>query len=184
MIEIRRIDAQRKRDIRLPNEPFSLFGRFEVRYQDGKWSHALRKFAPEDVREMRFPDENYDFDQMQDSVFLGAYESDRCVGLAILQPGFFKYMYLYDLKVCGAQRGKGIGKMLIQAASAVARESGYRGLYTQVRGDTPDAMLFSLSEDFELGGLDTHVYRGTAQEGKADVLFYRDCEEGENANHA
>ena len=72
MIEIRRIDAQRKRDIRLPNEPFSLFGRFEVRYQDGKWSHALKKFAPEDVREMRFPDENYGFDQMRDSVFLGA----------------------------------------------------------------------------------------------------------------
>lgn len=181
MIEIRRIDAQRKRDISLPNEPFSLFGRFEVRYQDGKWSHALKKFAPEDVREMRFPDENYGFDQMRDSVFLGAYENDQCVGLAILQPGFFKYMYLYDLKVCGAQRGQGIGKMLIQAAGAVARESGYRGLYTQGQDDNPGACLFYLSAGFEIGGLDTHVYRGTAQEGKADVLFYRDCVEGDHA---
>lgn len=74
--------------------------------------------------------------------------------------------------------------MLIQAASAVARESGYRGLYTQGQDDNPGACLFYLSAGFEIGGLDTHVYRGTAQEGKADVLFYRDCEEGENANYA
>lgn len=71
---------------------------------------------------MRFPDENYDFDQMRDGVFLGAYEKEKCVGLAPLKPVFFKYMYLYDQKVCNAQRGRGIGKMLIQAASAVARK--------------------------------------------------------------
>ena len=26
-------------------------------------------------------------------------DGDRCVGLAVLQPGLFKYMYLSDLKV-------------------------------------------------------------------------------------
>lgn len=175
MAQIRKIDAQHKRDIRLPNEPFSLFGRFEVRYRDGEWSYTLQRFPLEEVRQMRFPEENYDFDKMRDSVFLGAYEAERCVGLAILQPGLFRYMYLYDLKICSAWRGRGIGRELIQAACAVARENGYRGLYTQGQDDNPGACLFYLNAGFEIGGLDTHVYRGTAQEGKADVLFYCDC---------
>lgn len=32
MIEIRRIDAQHKEDIRLPNEPFRMFGRIVLSY--------------------------------------------------------------------------------------------------------------------------------------------------------
>lgn len=71
---------------------------------------------------MRFPDENYDFDQMRDGVFLGEYEEEKCVGLATLKPVFFKYMYLCDQKVCNAQCDWGIGKMLIRAACAVARK--------------------------------------------------------------
>ena len=54
------------------------------------------------------------------------------------------------------------------------RENDYRGLYTQGRDNTPDARLFYLSEDFEIGGLDTHAYRCAAQEGRADALFHRD----------
>ncbi len=48
---------------------------------------------------MCFPDKNYDFDSMNDSIFIGTYEGEKCVGLTILQSGFLKYMYLYDLKV-------------------------------------------------------------------------------------
>ncbi len=36
MIEIRRIDAQHKEDIRLPNEPFRMFGRIVLSYHDGQ----------------------------------------------------------------------------------------------------------------------------------------------------
>lgn len=28
---------------------------------------------------------------------------------------------------------------------------------------------------FHIGGLDTNVYKGTKQEGKADIIFYCDC---------
>ena len=78
------------------------------RCEGPRWSYTVERF--EDVSEMCFPDEDYDFDTMSETgVFLGAYEADRCVGLAILQRGFFRYMYLYDLKVGRAWRGKGVG---------------------------------------------------------------------------
>lgn len=65
---------------------------------------------------MTFPDENYRYAEMQDAVFLGAYDGVKCVGLAILEPGFFKYMYLSDLKVNSAYRGQGVGRRLMEAA--------------------------------------------------------------------
>ena len=99
MIEIRMIDRQHKTDINIPNEPFGMFGRIVPSYDGTKWAYELLRFDTEDITEMCFPDENYDYDSMTDSIFLGAYDGDKCIGLVILQPGFFKYMYLYDLKV-------------------------------------------------------------------------------------
>lgn len=62
------------------------------------WHTNYSDLIPKNITEMCFSDENYDYDSMTDSTFLGAYDGDKWVGLAILQPGFFKYMYLYDLK--------------------------------------------------------------------------------------
>lgn len=144
MTEIRLIDAQHSKDINLPNEPFKLFGRLIPKYSDGKWSWKTELFAPENASEMRFPDEHYDFEQMSENcTFIGAYDgecddesirgaaggadADNCIGLAVMQEGFFKYMYLCDLKVSAAARGRGIGMKLIERAKELARERGIAG---------------------------------------------------------
>jgi len=176
MIEIIIIDEQRKKDINIPNEPFEMFGRIIPSYDGHKWTYTLLRFKPKDVTEMCFPDENYDFDAMTDSTFIGAYDGDKCVGLAILQPGFFKYMYLYDLKVNKAYRGRHIGQLLIKRAKDIAAENGYCGLYTQGQDNNPGACLFYLNSGFYIGGLDTNVYRHTNQEDKADILFYSESD--------
>lgn len=175
MIRITVIDQEHRQDIRLPNEPFALTGRIVPSYVNERWSYEVRPFPPERVGEMCFPDENYDYDEMKDSVFLGAYEDEKCVGLAVLQPGFFRYLYLYDLKVCRAYRGQKIGALLMDKAREIALRQGYRGLYTQGQDNNVGACLFYLRYGFHIGGLDTEVYRGTRQEGKADILFYLDA---------
>ncbi len=111
---------------------------------------------------------------MTENTFIGAYDENQCVGLAILQPGFFKYMYLYDLKVSQKYRRQHIGHMLIQKSKEIASQNGYCGIYTQGQDNNPGACLFYLNSGFYIGGLDTNVYRHTKQEGKADILFY--CE--------
>lgn len=176
MIKIRKIDAVHKQDIRIPNQPFPLFGRLLPAYQDGRWSWQAERFAPGEVTEMCFPDENYDYDAMQaeGTVFLGAYDGERCIGLAVLQPGFFRYLYLYDLKVSAEYRAQHVGAQLIEAAKRLAAEQGCDGLYTQGQDNNLGACLFYLHTGFYIGGLDTNVYKGTAQEGKADVIFYID----------
>ena len=173
MIEIKRIDDTHKEDINIPNEPFHLFGRMVPRLADGRWSFTVEKSGK--VSEMCFPDENYCYEQMKaDSVFLGAYDGDTCVGLAILQPGFFRYMYLYDLKVTKDYRRRGVGSLLITEAKAVALEKGYRGVYTIGQDNNLAACLFYVKSGFRIGGVDTEVYKGTNQEGKTDIVFYYD----------
>ena len=85
-------------------------------------------------------------------------------------------MYLSDLKVNAAARGKGVGKALIRAGLEAAKERGYRGLYTIAQDDNLNACLFYLGAGFAIGGFDNRAYGGTSQAHKADILFYLDAE--------
>lgn len=176
-ITVRQIDFAHRQDIKLPNQPFPLFGRMVPSYTEGRWSYTVERF-PEET-EMCFPDEDYDYAEMsRDCTFLGAYDGDSCVGLAILRRGFFRYLYLEDLKVDRALRGRGIGALLMEEAKKTALAQGWRGLYTIGQDNNLAACLFYLKTGFRIGGLDTEVYKGTSQEGKADILFYLDCLKG------
>lgn len=176
MIQIRVIDDKRKQDVNLPNEPFRLFGRMIPSYCNGQWSYTTERFPPEEVTEMCFPDCQYDFDaEREHTVFLGAYDGERCIGLAVLRDDMFKYLYLDDLKISAAYRGQGVGRLLLDGAKETARERGYRGVYTIGQDNNLAACLFYLDYGFEIGGFDNRIYRGTAQEHKANILFYIDC---------
>ena len=172
-IEIRLIDECHKVDIHLPNEPFPLFGRMVPSYTNETWDYTTEPLEP--VEEMCFPDENYCYEDMaSDHLFIGAYDGEQCVGLAILRDGFFKYMYLYDLKVNREHRRQGVAKALLEKAVAAAKERGFQGLYTQGQDNNLGACLFYVKQGFVIGGLDTKDYQGTPQEGKKDILFYWD----------
>lgn len=175
MITVRIIDSEHKSDINIKNEPFKLFGLMLPSYSNGKWDHTAVRFPRENHSEMCFPDESYDYDEMsKEHIFVGAYDEERCVGLAVLKHEWFKYMYLYDLKVSSDHRGKGIGAMIIEKAKELALEHGYRGLYTQGQDNNLGACLFYIKNGFEIGGINTFIYNGTKQENKKDILFYLD----------
>lgn len=173
--DIRIIDEKHMSDINIPNEPFLLFGRMIPSYINEQWSYSVVRFEKSDCREMCFPDENYDYKAMcGKSTFLGAYDGETCVALAILQDAWMKYMYLYDLKVSKAYRRQGVATALIEKAKEICTEKGYRGLYTQGQDNNLSACLFYLKSGFRIGGFDSEVYKGTKQEGKADIIFYID----------
>ncbi|MBQ8859373.1 MAG: GNAT family N-acetyltransferase [Clostridia bacterium] len=182
MITIRIIGEDRKEDINIKNEPFKLFGRMLPSYTGEEWRYEIERSPTEKITEMRFPDENYPYDELAEScIFIGAYDGDACIGLAILRHEWHKFLYLYDLKVNADYRGRHIGRRLIDKAKAIALENGYRGLWTQGQDNNLAACLFYIANGFAIGGLDTHIYAGTSQEGKKDILFYYDAMQGESA---
>ena len=175
-MECRIIDRAHRADINLANEPFPLFGRMIPALKNGEWTYTVQLFSEEERSEMCFPDEDYDFDAMAaDHVFVGAYDGEKCVGLAVLKQDMFKYLCLDDLKVCRAYRRQGVGRMLVEASLAAAREKGCIGLYAVGQDNNLAACTFYLKNGFEIGGFDNRVYRGTRQQDKANILFYRDC---------
>lgn len=104
-VTVQRIGERNADDINLKNEPFALIGRLLPQYAEGKWSYTVER--SESGRWDVFPDERYDFGAMkEDFVFFGAYDGSDCVGLAVLKRQWNRYLYLYDLKVNGAYRGR------------------------------------------------------------------------------
>lgn len=170
MIEIRQITN--KDDANLPNEPFAIWGRMIPSLQDGKWEYHTVEFA--ERTEMCFPDFPYDIDE-ENGIFYGAYDGDICIGVAVLRKAMFRYLYLEDLKVNRVYRGQGIGGKLIQACMERAKAEKLQGVYTVGQDNNLSACLFYLRQGFAIGGFDNRSYRGTVQEDKADIFFYRDC---------
>lgn len=175
-MEIRPITRENARDLNIPNEPFSMPGRLIPSLRDGVWRYRVEFF--EQPQTMTFPDENYDFETLcQTGVLFGAYIGGQCVGIAIYQQAFYRYLYLYDLKVNAAVRRSGAGKALIQAGLDAARELGLRGIYTYAQDNNLNACQFYLGCGFQIGGFDNRVYEGTSQQGKADIVFYLNGED-------
>ena len=172
MIEIRRIGPERELDLRLPNEPFAEWGRMIPSLHQGIWEYQIIRFDREE--EVCFPDVHYDAAE-ENTFFLGAYDNGTCVGLAVLRKELFKYLYLDDLKVNRAYRRQGIGAKLIEAGMEIAKGLELVGVYTIGQDTNLSACLFYLKNGFQIGGFNNRSYRGTAQEHKADIYFYRDC---------
>ena len=179
MIEIRKIDAARNADANITNEPFELTGRMVPALTCGVWSYTIEPFDPPQMD--CFPDFPYDVAaetggdaESGQTVFFGAYDGDACVGLAVLREAMFRYLYLDDLKVSRAYRGQGIGGRLIEACMKEAAGRGRQGVYTIAQDNNLLACRFYLRHGFEIGGFDNRGYRGTVQESKADLYFYRD----------
>ena len=171
MIQVKPITGENAADLNLKNEPFQMPGKFIPALQDGIWTYRTERY--EEHQSMVFPDENYDYGEVAGKgIALGAYEDGKCVGVAIFEDYWLKYMYLSDLKVSSAVQGKGIGRALIRAGLEAAKKRGYQGLYTIAQDNNLNACLFYLAVGFEIGGFDNRVYDGTSQQGKGDVLFY------------
>lgn len=81
MITIRIITKEHQQDIHIRNEPFSIWGRMIPSYVDRKWGYSVEEFSREQVTEMCFPDEDYDYDRMcRNSVLSGPMTGTNALG--------------------------------------------------------------------------------------------------------
>lgn len=169
----RKLTEDNEKDLNIPNDPIDIIGRFNVSRSDNKWTYTSEYFA--DKTEMTFPDENYDIKEiLEKGSAFGAYDQGKCVGLAVMQDDWTKFMYLSDLKVNRVYRKQGIARELIKECRREAVERKYKGIYTVAQDNNLIACRFYLNEGFEIGGLNTHGYKYTSQEHKSDIYFYLD----------
>ncbi len=173
-MKVIKIDKEHAQDLNLKNEPFDLKGKVEVSFDGKNWLYKKILLPSKQIKKMTFPDENYNFDEMNDYVSFGAYYNDECIGLAILTKDFNSRFYLSDLKVKSEYRHHGVARSLLNEAYKYALENGLIGLFTICQDNNLDAFDFYINFGFEIGGYDNKVYKNTKQEGKADILLYLD----------
>ncbi|MDI4585121.1 GNAT family N-acetyltransferase [Oenococcus sp. UCMA 14587] len=167
------IDLSNRNDLGLKNEPFELFGRMKISRLNNNWSYEVEMFSHKMI--MVFPDETYHLQEINQSGFaLGAYDDSNCVGLAIYQNHWNKYLYLKDLKINMDHRMLGIGNQLINEGFRRAIQSGYMGIYTVCQDNNLAACQFYLKIGFHIGGFNDFDYNYTNQSGKSDIYFYLD----------
>lgn len=172
-ITYRKLTEDNEQDLNIPNEPVVIIGRLIVSRLDNEWSYTSDYFS--EKTELTFPDENYDITEtLENGAVIGAYDQGKCIGLAVMQDDFAKFMYLADLKVNSAYRKQGIAKELIKVCRREAGKRKYKGIYTVAQDTNLIACRFYLNEGFEIGGLNTHGYKHTKQEHKSDIYFYLD----------
>ncbi|MFV0557359.1 MAG: GNAT family N-acetyltransferase [Enterococcus sp.] len=172
-MDYRFITKENGADLGLKNDPFELFGRLKVSYHDNQWTYQIEPFAQSEYQ--TFPDEAYQVETINQQGFaIGAYDQGVCIGLAIYQEAWLKYVYLADLKVNGSYRKQGIAKKLIELGQVEAKNRGYRGIYTIGQDNNVAACQFYLASGFRIGGLNTESYKFTSQANKQDIYFYLD----------
>lgn len=172
MIEIKQILPDNENDANIPNQPFKIWGKMIPSLHNGEWDYQVVEFK--ETAEMCFPDCFYDI-KNGDSIFYGAYDGDKCIGVAVLRKGMFKYLYLDDLKINSKYRRQGVGSMLIKVCLERAKMQHMEGIYTIGQDNNLSACLFYINQGFKIGGFDNKTYQGTSQEGKADIAFFLDC---------
>lgn len=170
MITIEKITHNNQQALELPNEPFELFGKLIVTRSNDIWDYYEVSTKHET---MIFPDENYQLDIINEKGYaLGAFDDNKCVGLAIFENNWNKYLYLSDLKVTSSHRRKNIATMLLNTAIKISTEHDISGLYTIAQDNNLSANRFYLRYGFSIGGLNTKNYHFTNQKGKYDIYYY------------
>ena len=170
-MEIRLLTVKDGAAVKIPNEAFELFGRLIVSRTNDTWTH--REVVFDETTQQTFPEENYQIEELLSKGFVGgAFDETSCLGVAIFEDYWLKYAYLSDLKVAASYRGKGIAGQLIDFGLQEAKKKGYQGIWTIGQDNNLGACRFYLKSGFVIGGLDTRIYKHTAQEGKANIHFY------------
>ncbi|MFD1431277.1 GNAT family N-acetyltransferase [Lacticaseibacillus yichunensis] len=170
---LRRITEADEAAVRLPNQPFKLFGHFIVTRDEAGWQH--HEVLDAHVREQTFPEENYQLADIDAKGFaIGAFAGDECVALATFENRWTKYTYLADLKVNVPQRRLGLAHQLMDFARPFAQAAGARGFCTVAQGSNLAANRFYLNYGFHIGGFNTNDYFHTRARGETDIYYYLD----------
>ncbi|MDD6241212.1 MAG: GNAT family N-acetyltransferase [Eubacteriales bacterium] len=173
MINVRITELLNKDDLKLATRPYTIKGRMQVRYYNGRWSYKIIEYKNKSLDDA--PIDEYDYDKYSKNyVIFGAYVNDKCVGFALLEKtSRTRYLYVREVRTDSEYLSQGIGTKLLQHCFDKALALGYRGIYAVTPDNNLDSCRFYLYNGFRIGGLDTEYYMGTNNEGKKDIIFYR-----------
>ncbi len=173
-MEIVKINRQNCVHINQANQPFEIIGKIKPTFAEGVWSYSEEIFKRS--REETYPNDTWDcaayIDDPDKAIFF-AYSDAECIGQIVLKREWNRYAFIEDISVAKSARGKGVGTSLIQKAIEWAKSSDLRGLSLETQDDNLLACRFYAKCGFEIGGVDTLLYKNLGKEDSAVFWYLR-----------
>ncbi|MET9322272.1 GNAT family N-acetyltransferase [Streptomyces sp. NPDC003038] len=105
-----------------------------------------------------------------------ALDGGRLCGFAAVgYSAWNRRLTIEDIEVSPGDRGRGIGRALMECAAAFARERGAEHLWLEVSSVNAPAVHAYRRLGFTLCGLDTTLYDGTPSAGEQALFMSRPC---------
>ena len=118
--------------------------------------------------------------QQENDAFFVAESNGAIVGykMLLLQPSHHGAAQMNDLAVHKATRRSGVGRTLVDAAAAWARERGLRAVWSSPNGNAKDTIDFYLSVGFRISGVNDRWNTNTADTEPRQHTIYMYLELG------
>lgn len=171
-MEITKINHQNIVDTNKSNQPFEVIGEIIPQFTDGKWSYTEKLYGQPYVK--KYSNDVCDYATYIDNpdrVIYFAYFGAECIGQIILKRAWNLYAFIEDICVAKSARCKGVGTSLIQKAIEWAKNSDLHGLALETQTNNLLACRFYAKCGFDIGGVDTLLYKNLENEGHA-VFWY------------
>lgn len=105
---------------------------------------------------------------------LGAFEGARLIAFGLAEPHWWnRTLWVWEFHVEESQRGKGIGRQLMDALAEQARAAGFRALVCETQNTNVPAIIFYRKVGFEIEGIDLSYYTNQDLEGGEIAIFMK-----------
>ena len=155
------------------DQPYRVYGRMLLSFINGHWSYTEELFDTSYIK--RFPEEDLalpDYLSLPDKTVLLAFADGDLAGTIRLSRAWNLYAFIDDIGVFPDYRRKGVGAALMAAAQGWASQHGLKGLALEMQDINLDAAHFYEACGFEIGGVNTMLYRNFGLEEIA-VFWYK-----------
>lgn len=89
----------------------------------------------------------------------GAFETERCVGIALAEPRQWNQsLWVWEFHVAETHRRRGVGRQMMEAVSTHARAAGLRSIVCETQNTNVPAIRFYQAVGFQIEGVDISYY--------------------------
>ncbi len=106
-------------------------------------------------------------------------DGELCGAVTFAYEAWNRRLFIADVRVAPAHRGRGVGRGLVDRALARGRELGARTAWLEVTSVNAPAVRAYRRMGFAVCGLDMSLYAGTSSRGEVALFMSRALDEGE-----
>jgi ribosomal protein S18 acetylase RimI-like enzyme len=166
MVQIRRLTSLALSDLKQVAERFTSPGKFVAFYEEESGSCVIRLqyqqlAEPFEGSYDHFDDEtvNRYVAGLQHGFSFGAYDQNELVGVLLAEPHDWNgSIWVWEFHVSATRRGRGVGRELMSALIAKARNANYRTIVCETQNTNAEAIKIYRRLGFRVEGIDISYY--------------------------